>query len=286
MPHTNNKDNKRKYPNSKSKSNPNPSFSKKPSNNKPDKKKQKTALSYNDTRKIKEIAFDADSRLDYVKGASNRKKDRRAFGLAMQKMKDRKQRLLERKEDREESQKELERKEEMLELDGKELLPVVKRGRVEEDDANEVSNDKAGETQTMKFDGESTKTLYGGSVSVSISYGFSGLGGDDSDDDEAWLKERNAGKEKIDSEQRKNGNVQLLKEGILKNLPSKRKKTNNSKGYTGRGVHGAQKKIGRGIEDAKKVLGKFGGLGRKEKVKGGKKEKVVYKKGAGRKRPH
>eukprot|EP00519_Triparma_laevis_P001816 CAMPEP_0182513108 /NCGR_PEP_ID=MMETSP1321-20130603/33398_1 /TAXON_ID=91990 /ORGANISM="Bolidomonas sp., Strain RCC1657" /LENGTH=65 /DNA_ID=CAMNT_0024720059 /DNA_START=91 /DNA_END=284 /DNA_ORIENTATION=+ len=65
MPHTNNKDNKRKYPNSKSGTpSKSPSFSKKPSNNKnkPDKKKQKTALSYNDTRKIKEIAFDADSR--------------------------------------------------------------------------------------------------------------------------------------------------------------------------------------------------------------------------------
>jgi len=128
MPHTNNKDGKKKFPNSKSKPSGKQGSFKKKDNGKQgrDKNKQKTALSYTDTRKIKEITFDPSSRLDYVtpNNMSSRKKDRRAFGLAMQKMKDRKVRLAERKEDREERGKELERKEEMLELDGKEEVLI------------------------------------------------------------------------------------------------------------------------------------------------------------------
>ena len=43
------------------------------------------------------ITFDSDKRHDYLTGFSSRKKERRAFGLAMQKVKDRQSKLEERK---------------------------------------------------------------------------------------------------------------------------------------------------------------------------------------------
>jgi hypothetical protein len=48
-----------------------------------------------------EITFDPTGRREYLTGFSARKKERRAFGLAMQKVKDREAKLVERKEQRE-----------------------------------------------------------------------------------------------------------------------------------------------------------------------------------------
>ena len=57
----------------------------------------------------KEIVFDPEARKAYLRGFSDRKRQRRAFGLAMQKVKDRKAKIDQRKQDKKD---ELERVEE------------------------------------------------------------------------------------------------------------------------------------------------------------------------------
>lgn len=82
-------------------------------------------------RRIKlEIKFDSKARLDYLTGFSNRKKKRRTFGLAMQKVKDRKQKLEQRKEIRHAQLEKLEELEEQREIE----LDQILLNPVEEED--------------------------------------------------------------------------------------------------------------------------------------------------------
>ena len=87
---------------------PNPKQTKKPQGQNGGNRDRRHKKSFNKSgnqssqpRKRKlEITFDLESRNKYITGLSARKKERRAFGLAMQKVKDRKAKIEQRKEDR------------------------------------------------------------------------------------------------------------------------------------------------------------------------------------------
>ena len=117
MPHTNNKDGKTKYTKGGKKDNGKGGGGG-GGGKKVDKKKCfKGKKDYKNVGSINphtnrpsgklELTFNPGKRVDYLTGFSARKKERRAFGLAMQKVKDRKARLEERGEERERLRKHL-----------------------------------------------------------------------------------------------------------------------------------------------------------------------------------
>lgn len=155
-----------------------------------------------------EIGFDADKRNEYLTGFSKRKKVRRQFGLAMQALKDRNEKVADRKERREEQKKAADEWAEVNRLD---RMEGKGEGEADGED-EEVRREK------MQFEDEQTKEMFGGEVSVSISYGVPGQDSDEEelgaglkdmgdDDDKDLLESRQKGQKKKDEQQFYAGNV-------------------------------------------------------------------------------
>ena len=101
--------------------------------------------------RTKEIVFDPEARREYLTGFSARKQQRRAYGLAMQKVKDRKAKLEQRKDLRE---AQLERVEEAERLKKQvEEAALEARGMIHNDKEGEGS-DKEGDDSDKTKDGE------------------------------------------------------------------------------------------------------------------------------------
>jgi ribosomal RNA-processing protein 17 len=218
------------------------------------------------------IEFNPEKRVEFLTGFSKRKKDRRVFGLAMGELKKRKDHLEARKETRDSRLEEVEKVEERNRLDrGEEgLLPTAPVAAVEEEDDDEEEEEEHDEgnissNNVLHFANETTSQMFGGDVSVSISYGFDG--DDDNatstsekttnkfilqtssassemmesgltmsyDDDDDLLKSRQSGKKKFDTDQHKAGNVTTFMKKVSKTLGKKKDK----KGWSGKGTHGA-----------------------------------------------
>lgn len=208
-----------------------------------------------------EIVFDPDARRAHLRGFSERKRQRRAYGLAMQKVKDRKakidQRKQEKKDDLERVQEAEKQKEILLE---EELLNqgVLKDG--DDDDKSQASvNNKTEQEHESKNDAIVKQKIYedkqaekkwGGSVKVTTS--FLSLDDDLSDDDNMDGK-----KKAVDHEQKKAGDVQKYLDELKGNMPGKRKQT---KRLMTKGKNGAAEMRGMGgssnLRMAQKVLGK------------------------------
>jgi len=204
-----------------------------------------------------EIVFDPDERKRYLTSLSSRKKERRSFGLAMQKVKDRRSKLKQRREDKQaklEQVEEAEQQKESLLMNGNEKASLsdneedteLKPGALKE------SNDEGGVTSTTAtFQDKVTQSQFGGQVIVTTTFGFPDEE-NESDEDSKETKEKN---KQIDKDQRYAGSV----ERYMKELKGNRRKvkTNTSRGGK-KGKHGAAGMQGMGdaqdFKMAQKVL--------------------------------
>mmetsp|Transcript_9901 Transcript_9901/g.18617 ORF Transcript_9901/g.18617 Transcript_9901/m.18617 type:complete len:274 (+) Transcript_9901:163-984(+) len=209
-----------------------------------------------------EIKFDPEARKKYLTGLSSRKKERRAYGLAMQKVKDRRAKIEQRKEERQALMDQIEEAERLKRSN------FMEEDEEDNDDSEKDGNDDEsqsadGNVKVETFADESTKEQFGGDVIVTTSYGIP------SDDESADREALGQGKSKkgVDIQQRFAGNVKRYMDQIRKQLPSKKAKlTRNVKGGGKKGQHGAEKMIGGNAKDiklAKKTLSRIEGKGKK-----------------------
>ena len=224
--------------------------------------KGKPSFAPNRHKKV-EITFNASDRLDYLTGFSKRKKERRAFGLAMQKVKDRQAKVDERKDRREaemEKIQDIERNKKALRkgLAGDNDDDVD--GDVSDDDGDNTADDTSSkkeqhEKELSTFQDEHTTTQFGGLVSVTTTFGIP----DDEDDDDSieFFRREKHGKSHIDTEQKKAGDVNTFMEQVKSKMPKK----NSGKRGGKKGQHGASTMSGMGhsatLKMAQKTLKKF-----------------------------
>mmetsp|Transcript_31367 Transcript_31367/g.64613 ORF Transcript_31367/g.64613 Transcript_31367/m.64613 type:complete len:281 (+) Transcript_31367:223-1065(+) len=236
-------------------------------------------------RKI-EITFNPTDRRDYLTGLSSRKKERRAFGLAMQKVKDRQAKLEEKKETREaelEKIEELERNKRALRGQNDDYDDV----RDDDDDNSEEGDGSANplhehnEKESKTFRDEQTTNHFGGLVSVTTTFG---IPSDDEDDESVnsnkeFFARAKHGSGHVDEAQKNAGNVQSYIAKVKGTMNGNKKgKTSGKKGGK-KGQHGASSMKGMGnastVKMAKKTLSKFTAKGAKggESEKGGRGKK-------------
>ena len=247
------------------------------------------------------VTFNSTDRHDYLTGFSSRKKERRAFGLAMQKVKDRQSKLDERKESREaqlEKIEDIERNKAALRkgLAGKNNEDDDDDGDNsasdnDDDNAHNNKNEAHHNEQEMKtFQDEQTTHQFGGLVSVTTTFG---IPSDDDDDDDNNLSSefyarKEHGSNHIDEAQKSAGDVNNYMKEVKGTMGSKKKSGGGNKHK--KGMHGASSMKGMGngttLKAAKKTLAKFkkgederGGRGGKGGKRAGAKERRKRGKG-------
>lgn len=235
-----------------------------------------------------EITFNRENRHEYLTGFASRKKERRAFGLAMQKMKDRQSKLEENKEKREAQLEKIE--------DIERNKATLRRGLAgdngdEEDDGDNSASDndndddnkkEAQHTEQETFQDEHTTHQFGALVSVTTTFGIPSDDDDDDDDINAkgeFYARAKHGSNHIDEEQKRASNVNSYITAVKGTMGSKKKGSGNKHK---KGQHGAQSMKGMGsgttLKHSKKILSKFkakggGKGGHEEGVRGGKGKK-------------
>lgn len=221
------------------------------------------------------IVFDPEARTEYLQGFSTRKKERRAYGLAMQKVKDRKAKLESRGEIRTAMREQVEEAEKQKALmmaavldENASLLGVPdfgkprKREEVVEDDGDDdddkssTQEEKAIATVQMYKDDQS-QTQWGGDVIVTTSTAFP----NDSDGDDDAKKKTNTPsfKTSVDESQKYAGNVEKFLSKVKGKMPAK-KKAEHARNVKQKGIHGASNMKGMAgsgdLKDAKNILAK------------------------------
>jgi ribosomal RNA-processing protein 17 len=214
-----------------------------------------------------ELLFDPDARAAHLRGFSERKRQRRLFGLAMQKVKDRKAKLAEKQEVKEAKESHLQDAEQQTNTFS--LLA--------KDDINQFTDDQASISEISiekidKFDDLQTQSVWGGRVIVRTSTHIPG----DDDDDDLNIEPKAVTKKKIDTEQQYAGNVERYLQVFKSKMPKKSVHKKN------KGKHGASQMKGMaGASDmkiAQKAL-------ERSKQKGGRKDSTSSnQKGRGKKR--
>ena len=213
-------------------------------------KSQTTKKSFYTKRK-KEITFDPDARKEFLCGFSDRKRQRRAFGLAMQKVKDRQVKLEERKETRSAVLERVEEAERAKEVMVQERLKKVPSSHWKEAAVSEdVAADGVATTMTTYEDSQ-TQQQWGGQVIVTTT--MAPLMSDDESDDNAPAQNVH-----VDHDQREAGNVHHFLDKLKTKMPAKGKSAHATKF---KGKHGAANMKGMGgaanLKMAQKVLSKF-----------------------------
>ena len=229
-----------------------------------------------------DIKFDPQARRDYLTSRSSHKKERRTFGLAMQKVKDRKAKL---QSKREEKVARLEQVEE-AERNKRAMYGIIDDDEDgssddnEEEEKGEEGNSVSKGGNVVTFQDSQTQAQFGGQVVVTTTYGI-----DSDPEEEEDLKSTK--RTNRDQEQLFAGSVQKYMSQLKGNLPSKRQKFQSGRGkISKKGQHGAEGMKGMGnasdLKMAQKTLDKFrggkGGKGRAGGDRGGKRGK----KGRGR----
>lgn len=187
-----------------------------------------------DKRGPKEIVFDPDARKAYLQGFSDRKRQRRTYGLAMQKLKDRQAKV----EDRAHRKQAMEEQIEEAEKQKEQALSGALSGILEhqeEEPAKKskiLSSEQEQQHEVKTFGDEATRSHWGGSVTVTTSTIFP----DDEDDvSEPETKRKGRGVEKrVDTEQEYAGDVERFLKKVRGGMPGKKKN-----GHKHRGNHGA-----------------------------------------------
>jgi hypothetical protein len=195
------------------------------------------------------VVFSSEARIAHLRGFSERKKQRRVYGLAMQKVKDRTAKLVQRKEEKQDQLERIEQAErhkEMVLEDFVESRAGIAGGTrdVESDSDNETEDAKA--TSTIKtYNDKKTETQWGGRVTVMTSE--IEMGGDSDDDDVPQTKQKS-----FDLRQRYAGKVERFMKDLNKgNMPGKKRDQNHKR----KGIHGAAEKVGTGnLKIAQKAL--------------------------------
>ena len=193
----------------------------------------------------REVIFDPDARRQYLQGFSERKRQRRAYGLAMQKVKDRKSKI---QEKRETKQADLERIEQ-AEIQKKELLRE-KHGVVEDELDGQAQEERTPETTTTTYQDVQTQSQFGGQVIVTTT--TMPPSGAESEDESPE-------KVSVDSQQRYAGNVNRFLGALKVKMPAKKRR--DSGGHCKhKGRHGAASMKGMGgaanLKVAQKALSK------------------------------
>jgi ribosomal RNA-processing protein 17 len=232
------------------------------------------------------IVFDAAARAKYLQGFSQRKQERRAYGLAMQKVKDRRAKLERRAELKSAQQEQIQEAEEQKRklMQEQSSIGMLTTAKILKDDdsvksAANPEKDEPDEIQT--YQDEQTQQQWGGTVIVTTSTHIPGADDEEEDlkvamDDHHKKQQQQRLPAKIDAEQAYAGNVERFLKQLKGHLPSKRKSRDTKQQRRG-GQHGASqmKGVGSGadLKMAQKVLtratkqtkGKDRGGGRKGK---------------------
>ena len=245
-------------------------------------------------RRHGEIVFDPEARKSYLRGFSERKKKRRVYGLAMQKVKDRKAKIEQRAEERQAVQEQIEQaerqKEELLE----ELVEENKKSIVhapyfsnkdysDSDSSSDVEKqeeeDEGDIDKVETYQDVQTQSQWGGEVIVTTSTHIPGDSDDDDDDDDdeaANEPKKKKNTRSTDMEQEFAGNVEKYMKQLKGNLPGKKKKDHRQPKHKGK--HGAANMKGMAaggdLKIAQKALQRsIGKKGISSKAKGGRAHK-------------
>lgn len=182
-----------------------------------------------------EIVFDAEARRKHLQGFSARKRERRVFGLAMQKVKDRKARLGVRQSEREARLEQIEQAEHQKEQMTQHLWPDD-----DDDSAATFDNSKASinvqdDDQSIekveRYEDGQTHCMWGGEVVVNISTHFPG---EISEEEDKTKKQR---VKKTDEQQVFAGKVEKYLPQVKAQLPGKKKQAQHLRKTNG--LHGA-----------------------------------------------
>jgi ribosomal RNA-processing protein 17 len=253
-------------------------------------------------RRVDAIVFDPEARRQYLTGFSQRKQERRAFGLAMQKVKDRTARLANRAELRSVTREQIaeaeERRRQRMEDDAKnkavpptrteekqqqkrarDNLSSNKETKIDPLQTTDQINEEKADTVVQTYEGEETQQQWGGLVVVTTSTNVP-----DSDDDNGTDHGDGEGEEQndcrkqqpkkqLDAQQEYAGNVEKYLKDLKGHLPSKKNKAgNNNKRHRG-GQHGAANMKGVGsaahLKVAQKVLARSTAAAAASQTKGG-----------------
>jgi hypothetical protein len=220
------------------------------------------------------IVFDPEARTEYLQGFSTRKKERRAYGLAMQKVKDRKARLESRGEIRTAMREQVEEREKQKAMmmaavmdENASLLGVPDFGKPRKREEPEVvgnggdddDNEEEGITTVQMYNDDQAQSQWGGEVIVTTSTAFPDE--DDDDDRDAAKKKINTPsfKTSVDESQKYAGNVEKFLAKVKGKMPAK-KKAEHARNVKQKGIHGASLMKGMSgsgdLKDAKNILAK------------------------------
>jgi hypothetical protein len=221
------------------------------------------------------IVFDPEARTEYLQGFSTRKKERRAYGLAMQKVKDRKARLESRGEIRTAMREQVEEAEKQKAMmmaavmdENASLIGVPDFGKprkreepeVVGNDGNDDDNDNEEEaiTTVQMYKDDQAQSQWGGEVIVTTSTAFPDE--DDDDEHDAAKKKMNTPsfKTSVDESQKYAGNVEKFLAKVKGKMPAK--KAEHARNVKQKGIHGASLMKGMSgsgdLKDAKNILAK------------------------------
>ncbi len=220
------------------------------------------------------IVFDPEARTEYLQGFSTRKKERRAYGLAMQKVKDRKARLESRGEIRTAMREQVEEAEKQKALmmaavmdENATLIGVPdfgkprKREEVEVvvNDGDDDDKEEEGITTVQMYKDDQAQSQWGGEVIVTTSTAFPDE--DDNDDHDAARKKTNTPSfsTSVDESQKFAGNVENFLSKVKGKMPAK-KNAEHARNIKQKGIHGASNMKGMAgsgdLKDAKNILAK------------------------------
>ena len=175
--------------------------------------------------RLKELVFDAEARREHLRGFSDRKRQRRAYGLAMQKIKDRNGKL----EARRDRSKALAEQVENAEQQKEQLLDEILEQQNDGDDVSvgskETSISKRAAfsqpTVTEYSDGlTQDQDQWGGHVIVTTSTKIP----DDDNGDHGEPTEKRRKTQSVDSAQEYAGKVEKYLDELKGNMPTKKKK--------------------------------------------------------------
>lgn len=248
-----------------------------------------------------EIVFDPQARQAYLQGFSTRKRERRVYGLAMQKVKDRKAKLEQRAEMKKAVLEQIEEAEQqkedllsgILEEIGGPRLPTASP-------AMETHNSRMEEPveHVQTYQDEATQSHWGGAVIVTTSTRLPDDSDDEDDGDERQHHhhhksntqttqphqnpDRRAKKKSVDAAQQYAGNVERFMNELKGKIPGKKKRDAKHAKLHHRGNHGAANMKGMAnstdLKIAQKALSRSeakgrGGGGKGVRGGGGKKRK-------------
>jgi ribosomal RNA-processing protein 17 len=203
----------------------------------------------------REVVFDPEARKSHLRGFSERKRQRRAFGLAMQKVKDRQAKIEQRASEKKDELERVEEAEQQKEQWMNEIVRMNNVDSFESDEDGGSDNDNNDEVNTKQqqqpsddvidtktYDDRGTESTWGGQVTVTTSV----VDLDDDSDDENSISNNYKNAKSIDTAQKYAGNVQRYLDDLKGNMPGKKNRDNG---------HKARRKGKNGAADMKGVGG-------------------------------